>query len=319
MSNSIIEIISSYIGYSPEVTIQLSNNAHKTYRRYYIPKKKGGQRAIFHPSKRTKSLQYAFIETILSRLPVHESAAAYIKGLKSPLLVNARKHAYFSYTIRVDFKDFFPCICPADLIKCLLKSDEFGEISDEDQKFLSRSLFVRYQDARIGLGIGAPSSPIISNIVMFSLDERMARLAMSLSPDSIYSRYADDIVYSSNKKGACKEFYQELEEILKNVKSPNLKVNARKTVLTSRGTKRVITGLHICPDRSVSLGRRNKRYIKKLIYDFKSNNLDSNRRSYLSGYLSFILDVEPDFYNRLVLKYGAEMVSRAHRRNPTMP
>ena len=154
---------------------------------------------------------------------------------------------------------------------------------------------------------------------MFPLDEKMARLTMSISPDSIYTRYADDIVFSSNEKGACKKFYQGLKKILKNTKSPNLKVNTIKTVFTSRGTKRVITGLHICPDGRVSIGRRNKRYIKKLIYDFKGNSLDSNQRKYLSGYLSFILDVEPDFYNRLALKYGAELVSKAHRGNPPSP
>ncbi len=313
MNKMILELISAYIGFSPEVTMQLSRNAHKTYRTYLIPKKKGGNRLIFHPSKYTKSLQYAFIETILNQLPVHPYAAAYIRGLKSPLLANAAKHSCYSYTVRIDIKDFFPSIRPTDLINVLHQTTTFNEINSHDQDFLTRSLFVKYRDGKLGLAIGAPSSPVISNIVMFHLDEKICELAMSISSDSIYTRYADDIVFSSNKKGACKDFHDGIKKILKDNASPKLIINKTKTVFTSRGTKRVITGLHICPDGLISIGRKNKRYIKKLLHNCIINKIDSAEKKYLSGYLSFILDVEPDFYNRLALKYGAMLVSQAHK------
>ena len=317
MSDSIIDIIASYLGIPPYEVKQLSLNAHKTYKRYFIPKKKGGQRAIFHPSKQTKTLQYAFIETVLSKLPVHQASAAYIRGVKSPLLINATKHSSYPYSVRIDFKDFFPSIVPSDLIKIINDAGILSKIADEDETFISKSLFVKYPDGNIGLAIGAPSSPNISNIIMFSLDEKFTALAMSIYPESIYTRYADDIFFSSNKTGACKDFEIKIEAILKSIDSPNLKVNRKKTTFTSRGTKRVVTGLYICPDGQVSIGRRNKRYIKKLIFDYKNNSIGKKEKGYLSGYLSFILDVEPDFFNRLVLKYGAELVSRAHVGNPT--
>jgi len=315
MSNNIIELVASYVGLSPNSVLELSKNAHRTYRRYFIPKKRGGQRIIFHPSKSTKALQYGLIETILNRLPVHQCAAAYVGGRKSPLLVNAEKHSRYSYTVRIDFKDFFPSIGPRDLLKVLRESAQFGKINKQEEKFIKRSLFIKYRNGKLGLAIGAPSSPIISNIVMYSLDEEFQKLGMSVSTNSVYTRYADDIIFSTNKKGGCREFYKGFEEIIGRTNSPNLTINKQKTVFTSRGTKRVVTGLHICPDGQISIGRSNKRFIKKLIHDFRVNALDSEKRKYLSGYLSFILDVEPDFYNRLALKYGGELLSRAHKGN----
>jgi len=315
MSTTLIEIIADYLGYNPEVALEICNKAQKSYRKYNIKKKKGGNRTIFHPSKLTKSLQYAIIEIVLRELPVHQSAAGYIRGIKSPLFRNATKHARFRYSVRIDFEDFFPSLCPNDLIKIVKSFGKFKDISKDDEEFLTKSLFAKYPKGQIGLPIGAPSSPIISNIVMFSLDEKINKLAISTSVDSVYTRYADDLVFSSNEKGACKEFYDAVIILINNTKSPNLKINKEKTVFTSRGIKRVITGLYVCPDGGVSIGRNNKRYIRKLLLLLKHGELDKKTAKYLSGYLSFILDVEPDFYNRLVIKYGAETVSKARTGN----
>lgn len=317
MSNSIVDMIAAYLGLPPYEVVKLSLNAHKIYRRYYIPKKKGGEREIFHPSKQTKSLQYAIIETILAKLPIHQASAAYIRGVKSPLLVNAKKHSNFAFSVRVDFENFFPSIAPEDLLKILKDSNAFSKISGDDSKFISRSLFIRYSSGLHGLAIGAPSSPIVSNAVMFSLDENISKLAMSISAESIYTRYADDVFFSTNKQGACKEFVGKLKLLLHSTESPDLRINKSKTRFTSRGSKRVVTGLYICPDGGVSIGRKNKRYIRKLLYDLKMNRLGDKEKSYLQGYLSFILDVEPDFFNRLALKYGGELVNIAHKGTPS--
>ena len=78
-------------------------------------KKGGGRRTIHHPSKQTKALQYALIEIFLNKLPIHSCAAAYRRNIKSPLLENATIHAKYSYSVRVDFSDFFHSISPLDL------------------------------------------------------------------------------------------------------------------------------------------------------------------------------------------------------------
>ena len=110
MKKSIIEIISDYIGWDEETTRRFADKAAHSYKKYEIKKKTGGKRTIYHPSKNTKSIQYALIETIFLKIPVHSSAAAYRRNLKSPILENAKLHSPFLYSIRIDIKDFFPSI-----------------------------------------------------------------------------------------------------------------------------------------------------------------------------------------------------------------
>jgi len=319
MDNILINRVAKYLGFKESVVIHSAYNAQESYKQYYIPKKKGGRREIFHPSKLTKSLQYACIETILSELPVHDCAAAYRRGIPSPLLVNAKKHSEYPYSVKIDFTDFFPSIKPPDLINLVKSIDKFKNITKEDESFLTNALFVRMNGWDICLAIGAPSSPIISNAVMYSLDEKLARLSFSISSKSVYSRYADDIVFSTSKKGGCAEFFTGCNEIIAKTNAPKLFINSKKTFFASCRGRRVVTGLFICPDKSVSIGRKNKRKIRSFLFDLKNNKLSEDKKKYLSGYLSFILDVEPDLYNRLAIKYGAKLVKDAHKLQPPPP
>lgn len=311
MGKSIIDLVCDYIGYNKDTAIEISRKAPSTYRIYTIAKKRGGERTIHHPSKQTKSLQYALIENILSLMPVHECAIAYKRGIKGPIRLNASKHASYSYSIRIDFKDFFHSIRPIDLLRLIeeIKMPSLNTINKEDESFVTNSLFVKLRTGLKGLAIGAPSSPIISNIVMFSMDDILDKFAKVKG--DIYTRYADDIVYSTNIKGGCKQFLYEVYRLVIQTESPKFEINKDKTIFTSRGTRRVITGIYLSPDGNISIGRHNKRYIKKLIFDYKNANLDDKKISYLQGYLAFILDVEPSFYNYLALRYGGEIVKQA--------
>ena len=151
---------------------------------------------------------------------------------------------------------------------------------------------------------------------MYELDNEISNCANRISKKSSYTRYSDDITFSVNQKGACKSFLDALAGILDNTASPKLSINPNKTKFLSRGNRRVITGLFIRPDGGISLGRHNKRYIKKLIYDLGKDNLESiEDKNYLSGYLGHILSVEPEFYNRLVIKYGETVLERAIKGN----
>jgi len=308
MKPSIVKLISDCIGCDQRTIITMGQKAPFLYRKYRIPKKTGGFRKIYHPAKETKALQYALIEIVFKKMRVHQCAAAYIEGRKSPLLGNARLHAPFKYSIRIDFKDFFPSIKPRDLFNCFSQP-----ILLEDKNFMRDALFIEEHGQRT-LVIGAPASPIISNIVMYSIDEEVNKMSKDISLESIYTRYADDLFFSTNLKGACLKFLKGVEKIIADKGSPNLVINTTKTTFLSRRCRRTVTGLVICPDAKVSLGRRNKEYIKKLIYRYKNNQLNGEEKEYLKGYLAFVSDVEPTFLNRLAIKYKADTVSTLLRR-----
>jgi RNA-directed DNA polymerase len=313
---SIAEIVADYLGLDLTTVKTLANRAPTSYKRYLIPKKKGGDRVIHHPSKSTKALQYALLDLVLSQLPIHAAAAAYRRGAKSPIRTNAATHAEYAYSVRVDIKDFFPSIRPHDLLAAyagaMRKAHvvEARALTEDDKEFLTNCLFVKIaKDKHFSLAIGAPSSPAISNIVMNEIDIQVSKFAATR--EAMYTRYADDFVFSTNERGDCAKFVGQLKKIFAETKSPSLKINTEKTVFMSRGTKRLVTGLLITPNRQISVGRANKRYIRKLLCDLKHSVLKPKEESYLQGYLAYVLDVEPDFYNRLALKYGGEVVNRA--------
>jgi len=309
MTASIIDAVATYLGYTRDEVIVLSQRAPRTYRHYRIPKKKGGLRTIHHPSKFTKSLQYGLTTILLNEMPIHQVAVAYRRGLTSPLLTNAGKHAAYRFSVRIDFTDFFHSIVPADLNAAVQNAGV--NLTAEDSEFVENCLFANLKAGQRGLAIGAPSSPIVSNIVMYVLDEAIQAMGSQVARASMYTRYADDIVFSTNVQRGCQEFYDGLCNLIRQTTSPRLTVNESKTVFSSRASRRVITGLYICPDSTTSLGRPRKRYIRKLLFDLRENRLSATDHSYLRGYLAFILDVEPAFYNRLALKYGSDLLVRA--------
>jgi len=298
--NKISEILNIPI----DDVVHYINLAPNSYKMYHIPKKKGGYRKIFHPSKQSKAIQYVIINHLFKKLLVHESTMAYKKGFKSPIKNHVQLHSKFSFSIRIDFKDFFPSIKAIDLNPYLLKT--FNYLNDQDIDDINNICFPK-NHISAGLPIGAPASPIISNIVMYELDEEISKLAKKINPKSSYSRYADDLIFSSNRKEDCKVFFEELEAILIKTKSPSLRINKDKTLFMSRRNRRVITGLFITPNNTISIGRNKKRYIKKLAFDYIQGNLDEKGTNQLRGYLSFVMDTEPDFINRLVMKYGSEL------------
>ena len=243
-------------------------------------------------------------------MDVHDCAMAYKKNFPSPLKNNALKHKNYSYTLRLDFKEFFPSIKPLDLInkinehKNIKNSMTFNE---DDIEFIKHALFVLHPQFGIGLAIGAPSSPIVSNIVMYNYDEILE--TYSVKHKGVYSRYADDIYYSSNTKGSLQKFMEHVIKVLDKIKSPKLELNNDKTNFMSRANRRVVTGLFITPDKKISLGRHNKRYIRKLVFEYTNKKINDKKIKYLQGYLAYALDCDSKFINRIIIKYGADTIS----------
>jgi len=203
--SKLISKIAQYSGYEYNQVLSIALRSPGYYKMYKVKKKNGGDRLIFHPSKETKIMQYAIIDLFLKYLPVNENAYAYKNGLKSPLKTNALRHAANSYLLHIDFKDFFPSICPADLWRAIRQYNNRIEFDSWDEIVFNKSLFLNH-NGRIFLSIGAPASPIISNIIMKELDEKIFNLCKRLDDSSVYTRYADDIYISTNIRGMCKKY-----------------------------------------------------------------------------------------------------------------
>lgn len=286
----------------------LALTASHRYKTYEIPKRSGGTRTIHHPSRALKGVQRWISKFLFRQLPVHTCATAYTRG--SGIRQNAEAHLHSSFTLRMDFRDFFPSFTQEGVEKFLVfSSREYSfNISKEDIDFIGR-IACRYGR----LTIGAPSSPSLTNVMMYSFDQQIADIAERRK--LTYTRYADDLFLSSRQPNNLNDIPEMISSITKTYPFAPLNINDNKTVFLSRKYTRRITGLILTPDNKISIGRDKKRAIKSMVHSFKMGTLDADKISTLSGHLSYISDVDKTFYINLKKKYGYALINAIIKRN----
>ncbi|WP_299626387.1 retron St85 family RNA-directed DNA polymerase [Pelagibius sp.] len=281
----------------------IEKTASKRYKVYEIPKMSGGIRVIEHPSRELKAIQRWIVKTILRHLPIHDCATAYKEG--ASIKYNAERHRRTNFTTRFDFLGFFPSF-RQERIELFLEqqSADFDlGLSDGDISFIGNIL------CRHGrLTIGAPSSPAVTNVMMYSFDRQFAALCSERK--LVYTRYADDLFVSSREPNSLGGLEDEIRRVNRGIDHLALRINHRKTAFLSRKYARRIAGVIVTPDRRLSIGRDRKREIKSLVYMYLNGRLPSERLSYLRGLLAFACDVEPDFESRLRRKYGDSVIQQ---------
>lgn len=255
--------------------LYIFSNPNKTVRRYRhfsIPKKSGGVREIAAPIKTLKSIQIYLNEILQS---VYEPLPCVMGfALKKSVVHNAQLHMGQRYILNIDLKDFFPSIEEPRIAKrlqvapynlpetiariiaglCCMRKDHEENEKTTIFRFLLR-LFSKtkkkYKYSYI-LPQGAPTSPVLTNIICERLDWQLTGLAKRFGIR--YSRYADDITFSSmnyifSKKG---RFWVELRKIIKN---QHFTINEKKTRLLRKGQKQEVTGL-IVSQNMVNVSRK---------------------------------------------------------------
>lgn len=253
---------------------QLKNvcyTASRRYVHYTIDKrnKQGGKRNIYHPARELKYIQRIIVRDLLSRLPIHFTATAYKE--KISIFHNALIHKDSDYLLKLDFTNFFPSISN-EVIKRHILNNKHLVPDDLESNIDELCLFVCRNNV---LTIGAPSSPFLSNTVMYKFDQKLNRY---LSRRRIkYTRYADDLFLSTTRKNILSEAHEFIRELILNEEYSFLKLNEHKTYNASRAFSRKVTGLTITPDKKISIGREKKKHIKKLLHKWTLNQLNEER------------------------------------------
>ncbi|MDC7124447.1 MAG: retron St85 family RNA-directed DNA polymerase [Spirochaetales bacterium] len=272
-------------------------------KKFKLEKKSGGYRYIHSPDARIKLIQYWLIDNVLKSLPIHPAAYAFKKN--TSILDNAKRHSKNKYYLTIDFIDFFHSIKFIDFLNF---SDNYN-ISKNSEIFTDELLniirkFCFYNDV---LPIGYTSSPIISNILMYDFDQKITEY-IKQKKGVVYSRYADDIVISTNKKNESIEIYRDIKKIIYENVNPKLLINFKKVkFLSSTSGSAYVTGLKINPHKQVSISKKKKDHIRLLLSIYKKKGLSDEERKSLSGHLSYIKYVEPKFYTKLQEKYFVEI------------
>lgn len=303
--SKLVRLLISESGLNERDVRAIIATAPHRYKTYEIPKRNGGFRQISQPARELKVLQSILIQEILSPLPVHTGAKAYRQRIS--IRDNAAAHAGNGPILKFDFANFFPSIVAKDWISYCTKHHIFTD--EEDTHLSANILFWRYPSGSVlRLAIGAPSSPLLSNVLMFDFDEIISQ---AVAKDHItYTRYADDLTFSAKRAGNLRDVETTLRRVIREVRSPNLKLNEEKTIFATKRYKRVVTGLVLADDGKVSLGRDRKRLIRAALHHYVSGKLDLQGQARLAGLLAFVNAVEPEFLEILKERYGSAAMNR---------
>jgi RNA-directed DNA polymerase len=299
MITNLIQTLSVELGLGSRDLLWIIATAPARYKVFEIPKRRGGTRTIAQPSRELKAIQRFVLENMLSELPVHSAATGYVAGRN--IGQNARAHVNNRAVMKLDFSDFFPSIKVNDWERYARSAGiKFGP---GELALYSRILFWG-QRSKIPkcLSIGAPTSPILSNILLFELDTKLSDAAGKARV--AYTRYADDITVSGARLEDLTRFEALARAVVQKMKSPQLMFNEEKRGVYTMGQRRMVTGLVLTPTQKISIGRQRKRLISVMLHKVATSSSTAEIMATLKGLLGFCLAVEPDFVSRMRIKYG---------------
>ena len=248
------------------------------YHDFTMAKRSGGQRTILAPVAWLKFLQRQIHEKILTPAALHPACHGFRPA--HSIITNARPHTAKEVVINIDLRDFFPGISAGRIygLFCSLGWQP------NESRFLTR--LCTYKGY---LPQGAPSSPMLANLVARRLDSRLAGLAAKMN--SAYSRYADDLTFSGPRS-----LLSCLPLVRKLIAEEGFQVAEEKVRITGKGNRQEVTGLVV--NSQVAVPRRTRRKLRAALHHLRNGKpatwngtkctLDS-----LRGRMAFLESVQP--------------------------
>src|SRR3984885_1253897 len=222
------------------------------YQTFDIPKSSGGTRTIHAPTEKLKRLQARLANVILecnieinTKNPLPPLSHGFEKGRS--IFTNAWEHKNRRFVLNIDVENFFPTITFGRVRGFFISNRNYG-LPTKAATLIAQIAF--YQGK---LPQGSPCSPIIANLIAHLLDVRMVRLAKAHT--CTYSRYADDLTFSTNRKQFPDAIAEELADypgswilsdtLLNEIARSGFSVNHQKTRMQCRPNQQLVTGLTV--------------------------------------------------------------------------
>lgn len=260
-------------------------NDKKRYHLFEIPKKSGGFRQICAPCGNLKWFQLCLNEIFKALYTPSPYAMGFTEGRS--IVDNAQMHTNQNYVFNIDLKDFFPSIDQARIWKRLqLAPFNFNaKVAGVIAGFCSIKS-MRYNDDEpfsvcYALPQGAPTSPLLTNAVCDTLDRRLHGLAKRFGLH--YSRYADDITFSSmhNVYQPDSKFRNELERI---ITDQRFTINEKKTRLNHCSSRQEVTGLTV--GAKINVARKYVKDIRAILHIWEKYGLNAAYATFYPRYKS---------------------------------
>lgn len=241
----------------------------RKYTVFRVPKKQGGFREIRAPISNIKIIQQKLNSVFQITFRVKSCVHGFADGRS--IVSNAERHANRRYVLNVDLKDFFPSINFARV---------FGMFKAYPYYFphsvatvLARICCDEFQFPQ-----GAPTSPVVSNMICAKMDSQLKHLAQVLK--CWYSRYGDDLTFSTSRESFPVELATSgptgtkigprLEAL---IKANHFDVNERKVRLQKFTERQQVTGLVV--NRKPNVERSYSQQIRAMLHAWQKYGLEA--------------------------------------------
>lgn len=262
------------------------------YRYFKLRKRSGGYRTISAPEGKLLTIQQFIYYRILQPVPGHPAATGFRQGLS--IVDNVRPHLGKKQILKTDLHDFFDSIHQHRVTRAFREIGYPANVSE----ILAQLCCLEKR-----LPQGAPTSPALSNIIAFHMDDRLVALAKKCN--LTYTRYADDLTFSGDFIPE-EDFLSKLNTI---VLREGFALNVKKTRFIGESRRKIVTGVSISSGVKMTIPKVKKREIRKNVYFVLTKGLSEHQRAIgskdpaylkrLLGQLSYWLSVEPN--NQYVL------------------
>lgn len=271
--------LAAFLGTTPaRLSHYLYANSRPRYRRFRVRKASSGWREISAPPSVIHVFQLKLLSCMNAlappKPPVHGFAP------ERNVRTNAKPHLKAELVLNLDLKDFFPSI-HFGRVRGMFRKPPFN-FPDDVATVLAQTCC----DERV-LPQGAPTSPLISNLICRGLDLDLERFARSSGCS--YTRYCDDITFSTTRSrfdpglvvsppGADRvELGAPLTDILSR---HSFSANPKKTRLRSRQQRQEVTGIVV--NEKLNVPREYVRNIRSIIHDCEVRGLEQADKRFKS-------------------------------------
>lgn len=308
-------------------SLSFQKQKQKQYRRRSIPKSSGGERLLLIPSHSLKTVQRG-VAQLISQGAVSPAATAYRPGVS--LRDNAAPHLGQEMVIKLDLQDFFGSITFPKVLDAIdralalsplvgrhfytdLGGNERDRRENRYNDVLSFS-FAQFCTFEGSLPQGAPSSPLLSNLVFQPVDQVL--LDYCNRHGIRYTRYSDDLTFSGSFS---REFSpSRLVGFVRSVTEQNgYRLNQGKTRVLGKGQRHSVTGITANQKLQASAGYRKE--LRQQCYYLGRFGLESHLNQtgaaeapnqylrQLLGRIQFVLQIDPE--NQEFLSYRKQVLA----------
>ena len=275
------------LGINARTLYAVSNNLGKHYRKAKLPKKSGGYRNLSVPDEVLKSIQKRIAEVLMIHMPVSRYAKAYRFG--SSTLRNAKHHVGKQVVLKLDILHFFDSIRYSTV-----KDKVFPEEIYAEPLRILLTMLCYHKDV---LPQGAPSSPAITNIILYEFDELIGQWCRGR--DIAYTRYCDDMTFSGDFEPA-----EVIRFVRVELKKMGFLLNEQKTRIQRPGQQQSVTGIVVNEKLSIPTDYRRK--LRQELYYCRKFGIqehlqeigleipEETYRMQLLGKVNYVLQIHPD-------------------------